>query len=336
MVTERAPSHPPKPQARLEISEQGLEQLSEEERKLFLLLVPAHKRSAIHLSAFEGLYDANMIAEDTRYVERMEDKFRKDENPDTAHLKRRAELLEAITWDEIGHDNWLGREAKPITASRYDDVKNGVDLIVEFFKKEKADELDSRMGLSVDVTSNVSSLEEKFQRIKNDIRNGRMAYVKYFVSSQGARQEIPNVPKVVVGTDAVSIKELGLLRLEIHGLSRALKENKKSGGLSPESIKSMETRLKDAVSKLAKHRVQLLFLGEIELQLKTFSDFAAKNNQPEIAREYEKALELIAEVKKDKTAPADKQGLKLSFDEEAANNNDGVYQALKIGLKIFE
>ena len=98
----------------------------------------------------------------------------------------------------------------------------------------------------------------------------------------------------------------------------------------------METRLKDAVSKLAKHRVQLLFLGEIELQLKTFSDFAAKNNQPEIAREYEKALELIAEVKKDKTAPADKQGLKLSFDEEAANNNDGVYQALKIGLKIFE
>ncbi len=336
MVTERAPSHPPKPQARPEISEQGLEHLSEEERRLFLLLVPAHKRSAIPLSTFEGLYDANMIAEDTRYVARMEEKFKRDENPDAAHFHRRAELLEAITWDEIGHDNWLGREAKPITASRYDDIKNGVDLIVEFFKKEKVDELDSRMGLSVDVTSNVSSLEEKLQRIKSDIQDGHMAYVKYFISSQGARQEIPNVPKVVVGTDAASIKELSLLRLEIHGLSRALKENQKSGGLSAESVRFTETRLKEAKLKLTKHRAQFLFLNEIELQLRIFADFAAKNNQPEIAREYEKALELITEIKKDKIAPADKHGLKLSFDEEEANNNDGVYQALKIGLKIFE
>lgn len=336
MATERAPSHPPKPQARSEISEQGLEHLSEEERRLFLLLVPAHKRSAIPLSTFEGLYDANMIADDTRYVERMEEKFKRGENPDMAHLHRRAELLEAITWDEISHDNWLGREAKPTTASRYDDIKNGVDLVVEFFKKEKTDELDSRMGLSIDVTSNVSSLEEKLGRIKSDIQDGHMAYVKYFVSSQGARQEIPNVPKVVVGTDAASIKELSLLRLEIHGLTRALKENQKSGGLSAESIKSTEARLREAKSKLAKHRAQFLFIGEIELQLKTFAEFATRNNRPELAREYEKTLELITEVKKDKTVPADGRGLKLSFDEEEANNNDGVYQALKIGLKIFE
>ncbi len=311
-------------------------EISEEERKLFLLLVPAHKRSAITISKFEGLYDANMLTEDARYVERMEEKFKRDENPDAAHFHRRAELLEAITWDEIGHDNWLGREAKPITASRYDDIKNGVDLIVEFFKKEKANELDSRMGLSVDVTSNVSSLEEKLGRIKSDIQDGHMAYIKYFVSSQGARQEVPNVPKVVVGTDAASIKELSLLRLEIHGLSRALKENQKSGGLSPESIKSTESRLREAKSKLAKHRAQFLFLNEMELQLRIFADFATRNNRPELAREYEKALDIIIEVKKDKTSPAEKQNLKLSPDEESANNNDGVYQALKTGLKMFE
>ncbi len=319
-----------------EISEQGLEHLSEEERKLFLLLVPAHKRSAIPLSKFEGLYDANMITEDTRCVERMEEKFKRDENSDTAHFHRRAELLEAIVWDEIGHDSWLGREAKPITASRYDDIKNGVDLVVEFFKKECTDELDSRLGLSIDVTSNVTSLEEKLQRIRSDIQDGHLSYVKYFISSQGARQEIPNVPKVVVGNDAASIKELSLLRLEIHGLVHALKENQKSGRLSSESVMSMESRLKDAKLKLAKHRTQFLFLSEIELQLRTFANFATRNNRPELAREYEKALDIIIEVKKDKTSPAEKQNLKLSPDEESANNNDGVYQALKTGLKMFE
>ncbi len=335
MATEKPPSKPPKPPI-LEISSEGLDQLSEEERKLFLLLVPAHKRSAISLSQFEGLYDKDMIAQDTAYVEKMEDRFRREEKPETAYFKRRAELLEAIARNEIKHDNWLGPEAKPITASRYDDIKNGVDMIVELFKKDNPAEVASLLGLSVDVTSNVTSLEDKLAKIKDNILNGQMAYVKYFMSSTGARQEMPRVSKVVIGTEAGSIRELSLLRLEIHELGRAIRANKDKGELSPESVLSLESRFREARLKLAKHRVQILFLNEIELQLKTFLDFADKNNQPQLILEYQKALDKIREIRQEKSTPADKKSFNLSPDETDNNDNDGVYRALKTGLKIFE
>lgn len=315
------------------LSEQGLERLSEEERRLFLLLVPPYKKSAIPLSSFEGHYDSGMIAKDTAYVIEKERQFKADENPELAHFQRRAELLEALTREAIKKDNWLGPEARPITASRYDDIKNGVDLIVDLIRKEGI----NRLALSVDVTSNVTSLEQKLGKIKDGILKGELTYVKYCISSDGNRQEIRNVPRVVIGADAALIRELSFLRLEVHTCVQALKKNQESGGgLSRETVGSLESRGKQARSKLAKHRIQLLIIDQIELQVRTFAEFAARNNQTQIVKEYERTLEIIKGIYEEKSVPGNKRSMSVSAEERDANNNDGVYRALKSGLKIFQ
>ena len=47
-------------------------------------------------------------------------------------------------------NNWLGPEATAIKSSRYDDIKNGVDNIVEFHKEE--DFSSSHLALAIDET----------------------------------------------------------------------------------------------------------------------------------------------------------------------------------------
>lgn len=330
-----ASEFPPKTLAESEdipLQERGLERLSEEERKLHRLLVPAYKKSAISLSEFEGLYDREMIASDQGYVERKEASFEETNlNPDTAGNLRRAELLEALIKEQVKFNNWLGREAIPITASRYDDIQNGVDMIIEFLREEGV----KRLALSVDVTSNSISLEEKLGKIRDSIIRGELTGVRYFKSSDGSRQEIRNVPRVVIGTDAKTIRELSFTRLELHALAKNFDKNKKSG-LSQETIDSLRTRIREARLKIARHRVQLLILNEIELQILTFIRFAEKNKRPEIVLEYQKALEIIRTIKRAKTDTADQRGVQLTPKDEFANNNDGVYGALLLGLKIFE
>ena len=333
MAIETAPSQVPAPAtANVEISEEGLEKLSEEERKLHRLLVPKHKRSAIPLSKFEGLYDPAMISADAAYVERMERKFREDEKPELAHFQRRAELLEALMREEIKSAGWLGEEANPITASRYDDIKNGVDLVVEFLKKEGV----NRLALSVDVTSNVTSLEEKLQKIKGDILEGHLTQVKYFVSSDGNRQEIKNVPRVVIGIESHVIKELSELRLEIHVCAQALMNNKESRSLSPETAEWYRTRGIQAKEKLTGHRIQMLILDEIEMQITSFMKFAGRNGQDQLVEEYEKTAGIIRDLRESKHAAKEGGNVSVSNDEEFANANDGVFRALQMGLKIFE
>ena len=303
-------------------SEQGLNKLSEEERKLHALLVPAYHKSAIPLSKFEGLYDSNMIAMDTAYVEEREQAFERRDNPELAFFTRRAELFEALVREEIKTANWLGSEAKPVTASRYDDIKNGVDLIVEFLKKEGT----NRLALSVDVTSNITSLEDKLQKIKGQIIKGKLTEVKYFIGSDGNRQEIQNVPRVVIGTESRVIQELSELRLEIHTCVQALKHSS-SAELSEETTKWYRARGISATEKLESHRVQTLILDEMRLQLEAFIIFARKNGQETIVAEYEKALRIIRELRESKRNLPEQTDM---------NNLDSVYGALKVGLKIFE
>ena len=78
-----------------ELNEQGLEKLSEEERKAWHLLVPYVRKLAIKLSSFEGYVDPNIMKADTEFVEQMEQKFLRDD-PRIAASQRRGEILEAL------------------------------------------------------------------------------------------------------------------------------------------------------------------------------------------------------------------------------------------------
>ncbi|MCL5004425.1 MAG: hypothetical protein M1170_00560 [Patescibacteria group bacterium] len=244
---------------------------------------------------FIDLYGLKNVEEDIKYVKKMEDKFNQEESPEKKELRKIASVLEAVVYDQVETNDWLGADATSIKSSRYDDIKNGVDNIVEFYKEE--DFSSSHMALAIDETFS-SDINEKFERIKKEIKQGELAQIKYFVSDRlNIRGELSKIPRVVIGADAKTIKEVGELWLE--------KNNK----------------------DLAKHPVQFLIIEEMLLQLEAFKNYAQKVNQPDIALIYEKTQKILQKIYDDK------KDLKNS-----QNNfkNDGVYNAITNNLKLFQ
>jgi len=329
-LSERIPPEQSSVSKNLRPNERGLESLSEEERKAWHLLVPAHKISAIQPESFTG-YDQQAIKRDLEAVEKKEQIFSREGSGEQARTQRRAELLEAMLNEQISAKatKWLGNDSESIVASRYDDIFNGVDLILEMVREEGF----KHLALNIDVTSSPSHLYEKLSGIKEKIRSGTLSRVKYF-RSKGTQPkfmgELSNLPKVVIGVDAKTIRELSMLRIDYHTARKGskLEEN------GAEIRKSLAKKAGEALRKMAKHRIQILIIKEIELQLHAFSEFARKHNQEEAASAYESALETIGQIKASKQSP-NNPDLKIILSQEDAekNDNDEVYQALALALK---
>ncbi|OGM99752.1 MAG: hypothetical protein A2817_00860 [Candidatus Yanofskybacteria bacterium RIFCSPHIGHO2_01_FULL_39_8b] len=305
-----------------ELNEQGLEKLSEEERKAWHLLVPYVRKLAIKLSSFEGYVDPNIMKADTEFVEQMEQKFLRDD-PRIAASQRRGEILEALLAEGIKHAKWLGPDTEPIIASRYDDIKNGVDFVLEILENQKF----GYLALNVDVTSSIVQIGNNLEEVKKKIISGDLTEIKYFQSKRsGITGKKDTIPKVVIGIDSNALKELSLLRVELNTYRAALKKPENS---SPTVQESLIKKAKEAGLKLSSHRIQVLILKEIEIQIEKYIEFANKNNYTKVASIYQSALNTIREIKSRPEAP------KLSPNEEDQNSNDKVFQALQSALKDF-
>lgn len=216
---------------------------------------------------FRDLYGDRAIEDDMAYVEKMEEKFRNGATPESREAQKLATVLEVITHENAELNDWFGPDAHTIKPSRYDDIKNGVDSIVEIRETEMSA---SHLALAVDATLS-TDLAKKFDRIKGEIERGELAKVKYFASEHlGVRGELSRLPRVVIGADAATIKTLAELWLERK--QRAL----------------------------GAHPVQFQILDEILVQLDYFQEYAEHVKQPEVAAIYEKAKKLLASIEEKK------------------------------------
>jgi len=245
---------------------------------------------------FADLYGAENVKQDIEYVKKMENIFKNESLPETKEMKKLATTLEAIIYEQAELNNWLGPDAETIKTSQYDDIKNKVDSVVEFYKEE--DYTSSHLALAIDETFSFN-INEKFNRIKKEIEKGELTQIKYFVSEKmNLRGELNKLPRVVIGTNAKTIQIIGELWLE--------KKQK----------------------ELAKHPIQFLLLEEMLLQIKTFKDYAQKIGQADIVAIYdktEKILQKIYNEKKDEGLENARQFIE----------DDKVYDAIINGLMIF-
>lgn len=218
----------------------------------------------INPSSFTN-YSKKMVESDLAYVNEMEAKFVKERemNNETRENVEWATIFEAVLRDQIDMNDWFGGEAQIITPSRYDDIKNGVDAIVEFTGDDRSA---SHLALAIDVTFS-HNLADKINRIKSDIENGHLTQIKYFFSeSMNIKGQLDDVPHIVVGADKNMIMELG-------GLWRSKKQK-----------------------ELACHKAQFQILEETRIQLQAFGEYANKKNQSKIANEYAKSLAIINKI----------------------------------------
>ncbi len=219
-------------------------------------LLPLHpqierimKKIAVKPEDFSSPFDDEMIADDRRHVEKMKKKIREhDKNPGAGGLtfgevSKLAEVLEYQVIKGINVGKWLPY-CKAIKTSEYDDIINGIDLVVAFTKGEKSDHL----GIGVDISFS-QNLKGKFQRIKDEIdqydaEDNHLGTVRYFPSAQtGERSPLLDVPRVVAALDLGVMEDLARV---------------KDGGPG--------------------HIAQHAIITEMERQLSVFADYAQKKN----------------------------------------------------------
>lgn len=225
----------------------------------------------INLDDFADFYAREMINEDKRTIADCEQEFlkRAKEHPEKERWQRLALIFEALVLDQTERSNWLGADAMTIRASKFDDYVNGVDMIVEF-----PEEVSRHLALAVDVTTS-DLLAEKFSRIREEIDDDYLPQIRYF-NSKNFRGELKNVPRVIIGADRSTVRQIGELWLE--------NKNK----------------------ELAIHPMRKIILDEIIIQLKTFSDYAASRGKKDIADSYNASLKIIERIiseNKGKSAP---------------------------------
>ena len=228
-------------------------------------------------------YDQAAIAADKAYVSQMEAKFERDAQPDEREAKQMADVLEAIVLEFGEQGYWFGgegedQEVTTVKTARYDDIKNGTDIIVEYSQKGGGV---SNLGLGVDITYR-KDLLSKMERISREVESGDLTTIRYFYSpKRKIRGEQKEVPRVIAGVSSAHAKELGRLWLE--------RKNK----------------------QLSEHPVQIIFLEEIEAQLSAFLKIAEERKHAHAIRALEDSLAIIQKALKDKKGFIEKNREKI-------------------------
>lgn len=98
---------------------------------------------------FSDIYSQVEIQDDLKEIQRLEKEWDdKEKTGREIYIEKISSIYEAVIADQISANAWFGENCDSIPASRFDDIKNGVD-VVTIFNTEKSTEY---VGLGVDVT----------------------------------------------------------------------------------------------------------------------------------------------------------------------------------------
>ena len=126
------------------------------------------EQDRVDIESFSDLYGEDVVSQDLEYVEKMKKKFNNPLDSQGRVLKEKAEVLEAIISREADQNMWFGEESAIILSSEYDDIKNGIDAVVEFEREEGI----STLGLAIDVTFG-NAVGNKIDKIEKFIKEGK-------------------------------------------------------------------------------------------------------------------------------------------------------------------
>lgn len=244
-----------------------------------VLVFDAYKKAAsiykpTNMDEFASTYGESKILGDKARVKELDDLFLNEHRNNSEEMKqihRIAKTFEIIFFDQAGVSNWLGENAKTLQVSKYDDLVNGVDSVVEFTPNGSY----SILALAVDITSS-HELGRKFDRIKKEIDNEKLTELTYFKSEAfnfiGRKF---NIPRVVIGADRKVLIDL---------MEKWLDKDKKG---------------------LAEHVIRVIIIEEITEQLEVFINYAESTGKQKIADIYKNTLSVLTRIKEESHIPED-------------------------------
>lgn len=203
-------------------------------------------------NSFRDFYGDEAINDSLSYVTAKKQQFAETasrkvtDNLTEGDVRKLAERAEFEIYRGINVGNWIPM-IKAFKTSEYDDIKWGVDMVLEFQNREAF----GHIGLGVDVTF-AQDVLKKFQRIKDDIdrfdgKKHLLSRVKYFESPRlGFRGELNHLTRVVIAVDLPMLEDMARAQKDMHS------------------------------GHIARHEI----LMELEHQLAVFADYANRINKP--------------------------------------------------------
>lgn len=142
---------------------------------------------------FTDVYTESEIIADIKETARRKASIQKESHD-------RALLTEALIYFLVDKRKLLGRGVEAFPASHYDDLVNGVDMVLEITRGETP----CLLGIDVTVSEDPRVLSEKKGVINKDLRDEKLTEVKYFQSEPHPKGRV-EIPKVVLN---ITRKEL--------------------------------------------------------------------------------------------------------------------------------
>ena len=156
----------------------------------------------------------DVVKEDMRLLEERKQDFKSKEPLDLKEKKKLMKAKQIATITEcvlaygVSESSWYGEKISIEPASEFDDIKRGVDEVMEIVKD--GDE-SSFIGLGIDVTYRGLKSEQfkkKLFMLLQSIRDGHKTKVKYFKNHKGEMVKEFAVPKIILYFDLHDVKEL--------------------------------------------------------------------------------------------------------------------------------
>jgi hypothetical protein len=236
---------------------------------------------------FRDLY-GEQVDVDNSFVDGLEKKWAEEnlklsdfEREKIEKNKKISNITEGIVIDQLS-GKWLENKGVCTPTSKFDDYKNGVDMVVEFPKEGTPNEY---MGIGMDITfsSDQAGVEAKLARIiKQNVAPNTFSEIKYFDSEEIKGKIV--VPRIVIAINEEYVKDLF----------------------------SLED--KNQKEKIADHKIQLIFLWQIQQQCSTFCKIAYAHGAKEVSKAYSDVFDRISAIMQEKIEDYEKNPDILSGD----------------------
>jgi len=166
--------------------------------------------------------DLNALVGRKQDFEQKKQERTKEDQQKLERAKKIASITERGLADGVTKYKWYGENVTITPASEFDDIKRGVDDILEI---RKEDEESSFIGLGIDVTYRGLESEEfkqKFFKLLESIYEGYKTKVKYGRNYRGEPLKEFAIPRMVLSLTVNDVKDMAdILR---HGNEEAYKE----------------------------------------------------------------------------------------------------------------
>ncbi len=213
--------------------------------------------------------DADLASLALRKAEFAEKTQQSETSHDLEKMKKVATITERALVHGVSNLDWFGKDISVEPVSEFDDVKRGVDDMLEI---RKEDDESSFMGLGIDVTFRglySEQYKKKFFTLLHSIRSGYKTKVKYFKNHKGELMKEFAVPKMILYFDVADVKNL--VRMMKHVDDESMKEKFQN---SPQKFSVM---------------------NQIIVQCQKLSAFAA-DSENSIFRKYTEVVDSIKEL----------------------------------------